>query len=121
MGKLEETLKQITPLRKMVRAIKELINYEEGNAYTKHRKALEKKDRQNAAERPDLIPLHKTLHVLKFEIMSKYFKLIDYKMGKVFYTPDIDKLFAVFKKLDKPGPIQDVEFKLSEARHKYTY
>ena len=288
MGKLEDTLKRITPLRKVVRALKTLVNDDDGNPYRKHRKSLEKKDKKNASERPELIPLHKKLQELKlaqsnlwnsyvycdgyfyqgyrrigingikptedrfekyeiekyltsektvlnigsnsgfvvcylsefvkevdgielnpflnemgkttanflnihngnfnegdfveydftrtydiifslsnhftidgnlnigfelyiqkifnnlnddgmmffeshnvrgddkdmdlkFEIASKYFSLIDYKMVKAFYSADIDKLFAVFKRLDKPGPAQALEFKLSSAIHKYTY
>ncbi len=58
---------------------------------------------------------------IKYEIMRKYFTLIDYKMVKAFYSPDIDKLFAVFKKLDKAGPVMDLNSTLSIATPKYEY
>lgn len=58
----------------------------------------------------------------KFLIASKYFKLIDYKMVKAFYSSiDIDKLFAVFVRLDEPGESQQFNFKLSDAISKYKY
>ena len=57
----------------------------------------------------------------KFKIAGKYFELVDYKMVSAFYSADIDKLFAVFRKLDKNGQIEKFEFNLQEARKKYHY
>ena len=58
---------------------------------------------------------------LKFQIASKYFDLVEHKMVKAFYPADIDKLFAVFKKLDNPGEIQKNKFNLNKAKMKYKY
>jgi len=57
----------------------------------------------------------------KFKIASKYFKLVDHKMVKAFYPADIDKLFVIFKRLDKIGQPLEIDFKLSEAKNKYEY
>jgi SAM-dependent methyltransferase len=57
----------------------------------------------------------------KFEIASKYFSLKKYKMVKCFFPQDIDKLFAVFQRLDNPGQPQKRDFDLQVARHKYEY
>lgn len=58
---------------------------------------------------------------IKFQIASKYFKLIKYKMVKAFYPSDIDKLFAIFVRLDKPSATIKTDFKLVEARNLYQY
>lgn len=58
---------------------------------------------------------------LKFQIANKYFSLIDYKMVKAFYKADIDKLFAIFRKMDNPSNENKLDFKLEIAKHKYQY
>ncbi|WP_340153098.1 class I SAM-dependent methyltransferase [uncultured Marivirga sp.] len=58
---------------------------------------------------------------LKFEIASKYFKLVKFKMVKAFFPQDIDKLFAVFEKLDKPGSPVKTTFNLEKAQKQYHY
>ena len=43
-------------------------------------------------------------------------------MVKAFHSSiDIDKLFAVFFRLDEPGEPQQINFKLSDAISKYEY
>ena len=42
-------------------------------------------------------------------------------MVKAFHKADIDKLFVIFKRLDNPGRLQKIKFKLSEAKFKYKY
>tara|TARA_B110000459_G_scaffold200076_1_gene247892 strand:+ start:480 stop:1337 length:858 start_codon:yes stop_codon:yes gene_type:complete len=58
---------------------------------------------------------------IKFEIASKYFTLLKYKMVKAFFPQDIDKLFAVFKKRDVVGKPIKTDFTLEKAKHKYDY
>ena len=58
---------------------------------------------------------------IKFEIASKYFTLLKYKMVKAFFPQDIDKLFAVFKKRDVVGKTIKTDFTLEKAKHKYDY
>lgn len=58
---------------------------------------------------------------LKFQIASKYFKLIDYKMVRAFYTADIDKLFAIFQRLENSDQEHKLTFRLDLAKHKYQY
>ena len=57
----------------------------------------------------------------KFQIASRYFTLVDYKMVTAFYPADIDKLFAIFRRLNEPGQPQKIDFKLVEAKNKYHY
>ena len=57
----------------------------------------------------------------KFRMASKYFDLIDYKMISAFYPADIDKLFAIFKRLDTKEEPQPFNFNLEEAKLKYEY
>lgn len=57
----------------------------------------------------------------KFEIMSKYFTLVKYKMVKSFFPQDIDKLFAVFIRLDDSKISGNSKFDLEIAKYKYKY
>lgn len=58
----------------------------------------------------------------KFKIASKYFKLIKYKMVKSYFPQDIDKLFAVFIRLDEKKELPEkINFDLDTARKKYNY
>lgn len=57
----------------------------------------------------------------KFKIASKYFELKNYKMVKAFYPQDIDKLFAIFMKVDEIREPQTLNFKLEDAKNKYKY
>lgn len=58
----------------------------------------------------------------KFVIASKYFKLEKYKMVRSFFPQDIDKLFAVFVRLDEKnyGPEKNY-FDLEVAKNTYKY
>ena len=58
---------------------------------------------------------------IKFEIASKYFTLLKYKIVKAFFPQDIDKLFAVFKKRDIAGKPIKTDFILENAKQKYNY
>ena len=58
---------------------------------------------------------------IKFEIASKYFTLLNYKMVKAFFPQDLDKLFAVFKKRDVAGEPIKTDFILVNAKKKYNY
>lgn len=58
----------------------------------------------------------------KFEIASKYFSLVKYKMVKAFYPADLDKLFAVFTKKDSIDiHPQKTNFSLLQAKNIYSY
>lgn len=57
----------------------------------------------------------------KFKVAGKYFELLDYKMVAAFYSADIDKLFAIFRKLGEDEQVESSKFNLQEARKIYHY
>lgn len=57
----------------------------------------------------------------KFRTASQYFDLVDNKMVRAFHEPDIDKLFAIFKKREAIGEPQSTGFNLEEAKNRYHY
>lgn len=55
----------------------------------------------------------------KFDIIGKYFELIKCKMVTAFFEPDIDKLFAVFKRKSSIPKEKSVEFNIDKVSYKY--
>ena len=57
----------------------------------------------------------------KFELASKYFEIVKYRMVPAFYPVDIDKLFVVFKRRAEINESRKTDFNLESARKTYHY
>jgi SAM-dependent methyltransferase len=58
----------------------------------------------------------------KFDVMERYFELLDSKMTKTFVpSQDIDKLFVVLRRRSQVLPLVERRMNLIEARKRYSY